>query len=81
MACMEALCLNELRQVIFCTCVDFHTKDHTLANECTAVEPLHTQAIHLEHIIIFLLNTRQGLSCYFQTEVRVSKEEWYGSCL
>jgi len=69
--------LNELRQVILCIFVDFHTKDHTLANECTAIDPLHTHAIHLGHIIIFLLNTRQGLSCHFQTKVSVFKEEWY----
>jgi len=78
MVCMEALCLNELRQVILYIFVDFHTKDHTLANECLAIDPLHTQAIHLGHIIIFLLNTMQGLRCHFQTKVRVSKEEWYG---
>ena len=78
MVCMEALCLNELRQVILCTCVYFYTKDHGLANECKAVDPLHIQAIHLGHLIIFLLNTRQGLICHFQTNVRVSEEEWCG---
>jgi hypothetical protein len=75
---MEALCLNELRQVILCTFVHFFTEDHALADECSAVDPLDAQAIHLWHLVMFLLNTRQGLSCHCQPEIMMFEEEWCG---